>query len=104
MSSEKKRHGLTFDQVETAWRDPSRREEVVKTVYAPYLEQLRGLLDQFPRPMRRNLKQLIADFDAGRISRHFRFTEKEAVAKTGGAKLLVEMVRGFQNDMENENL
>lgn len=95
MSNEEKQHGLTFDQVEAAWQEPSRREEVVKAAYAPYLERLRGLLDQFPRPMRRDLKLLIADFDAGRVSRHFRFTEKKAVAKTGSAKLLVKMVHDY---------
>lgn len=105
MSSEEKRQGMTQEQVHATMHsnNPEQVEALIFTAYSPYLELLRGLLDQFPQPARRDLKLLIADFDAGRILRHFAFRPGEVCPISAGAKLLVEMVRGYQNDMENEN-
>lgn len=97
MSNEEKRQGLTFKQVQDTLHsdNPEQIEALIFTTYAPYLEQLRDLLDQFPQPARRDLKLLAADFDAGRILRHFAFRPGQVMPLSAGAKLLNEIVRGF---------
>ena len=102
MSSEEKRQGLTREQVHATMHsnNPEQIEALIFTAYSPYLEQLRDLLDQFPQPARRDLKLLAADFDAGRILRHFAFRPGQIMPLSAGAKLLVEMVQGFLNATE----
>ena len=104
MSNEEKRQGMTLEQVQAIMHsnNPEQVEALIFTVYMPYLEVLRGWLDRFPQPARRDLELLIADFNAGRILRHFEFRPGEALPISAGAKLLVKILRDFDNDMKNE--
>lgn len=102
MSNEEKRQGMTFKQVHDILHsnNPEQIEALIFAVYSPYLEQIRELLDQFPQPTRRDLKLLAADFDAGRILRHFAFQPGQVMPISAGAKLLIKMVQNFQNETE----
>ena len=97
MTPEEKRQGLTYQQVKAIMRqqNPEQVEALIFTVYTPYMRCMRGLLDQFPQPIRDDLKELDADLEAGRISRHFTFCLQGAIPVSPGARIIVKLVREY---------
>ena len=97
MTPEEKRQGLTYQQVKAIIRqqNPEQVEALIFTVYHPYMICMRGLLDQFPQPIRDDLKELDADLEAGRISRHFTFCLQGVIPVSPGARIIVKLVSEY---------
>ena len=97
MPSKEKRQGLTYQQVKAIMRqqNPEQVEALIFTVYHPYMRYMRGLLDQFPQPIRHDLKELDADLEMGRISRHFTFCPQGVIPVSAGARIIVKLVNEY---------